>query len=110
MTTTTIPVTRDAPDARADQPSRSVLGGRLSSLVRRSQDDAAWVRPALLGLLGLTALLYLWNLSASGYGNAFYAAAVQAGSTSWKEEFAGSNCHQATSDKAKVTSVVNRAQ
>jgi hypothetical protein len=37
-----------------------------------------WERPALLALLAGTALLYLWNLSASGYANDFYAAAVQA--------------------------------
>lgn len=41
-------------------------------------------RPALVALLAGTALLYLWNLSASGYANEFYAAAVQAGTQSWK--------------------------
>ena len=30
-----------------------------------------WARPALLALLAGTALLYLWNLSASGYANDF---------------------------------------
>lgn len=59
-------------------------------LWRGSHDDASWVRPALLALLVGTALLYLWDLSASGYGNSFYAAAVQAGSTSWKAMFFGS--------------------
>ena len=38
-----------------------------------------WERPALLALLAGTAVLYLWGLSASGYANEFYAAAVQAG-------------------------------
>src|SRR6476660_6078449 len=33
-------------------------------------------RWALTGLLASTAVLYLWNLSASGYGNTFYAAAA----------------------------------
>src|SRR3954471_1642409 len=33
----------------------------------------------LAALLAATAALYLWNLSASGYGNTFYAAAAQAG-------------------------------
>ncbi|WP_399926956.1 ArnT family glycosyltransferase [Streptomyces kanamyceticus] len=47
-------------------------------------------RPALLGLLLATAALYLWNLSASGYANSFYSAAVQAGSQSWKAFFFGS--------------------
>ena len=60
------------------------------SLVRGRQEDAAWVRPSLIGLLGLTALLYLWDLGASGWANAFYSAAVQAGSTSWKAFFFGS--------------------
>src|SRR6202051_201518 len=59
-------------------------------LVRGREEDAAWVRPSLIGLLGLTALLYLWDLGASGWANAFYSAAVQAGSTSWKAFFFGS--------------------
>src|SRR6202041_368521 len=52
--------------------------------------DPTWVRPALLALLALTALAYLWDLSASGYANSFYAAAVQAGTKSWKAFFFGS--------------------
>jgi 4-amino-4-deoxy-L-arabinose transferase-like glycosyltransferase len=47
-------------------------------------------RPALLALLAGTAVLYLWNLSASGYANDFYAAAVQAGAESWKAWLFGS--------------------
>ena len=42
-------------------------------------DRPAWVRPALAVLLVATAVLYLWDLSASGYANEYYAAAVQAG-------------------------------
>ncbi len=42
------------------------------------------------GLLVLTAIAYLWGLSKNGYANEFYAAAVQAGSTSWKAWFFGS--------------------
>ena len=37
-----------------------------------------------------TAGTYLWDLAASGYGNSFYAAAVEAGSKSWKAMFFGS--------------------
>ncbi|HUB70937.1 MAG TPA: glycosyltransferase family 39 protein [Acidimicrobiales bacterium] len=44
----------------------------------------------LAGLLVLTAVAYLWDLSASGYANSFYAAAVQAGTRSWKALFFGS--------------------
>ncbi|RPF34719.1 glycosyltransferase family 39 protein [Streptomyces sp. TLI_185] len=53
-------------------------------------EDPRWVRPAFLGLLLATGLLYLYNLSASGYANSFYSAAVQAGSKSWKAFFFGS--------------------
>ncbi len=42
-----------------------------------------WERPALLTLLLVTGALYLWDLSASGWANSFYSAAVQAGSESW---------------------------
>ena len=52
--------------------------------------DARWVRPALIALLVITAFAYLWDLSASGYANSFYAAAVQAGTKSWKAFFFGS--------------------
>ena len=49
-----------------------------------------WVRPALLGLLVATGVLYLWDLGASGWANSFYSAAVQAGTKSWKAFFFGS--------------------
>jgi 4-amino-4-deoxy-L-arabinose transferase-like glycosyltransferase len=41
-------------------------------------------------LLGITAVLYLWGLGSGGWANSFYAAAVQAGTTSWKAFFFGS--------------------
>ena len=49
------------------------------------------MRPTLLGLLLATAVLYLWDLGASGYANSFYSAAAQAGSVSWKALFFGSS-------------------
>ena len=49
-----------------------------------------WPRYALAVLLTGTAVLYLWNLSASGFGNTFYAAAAQAGARNWKAWFFGS--------------------
>ncbi|HEX4017771.1 MAG TPA: glycosyltransferase family 39 protein [Frankiaceae bacterium] len=64
--------------------------GRLRRVVTGSPDDPRWARPALLSLLTATGLLYIVNLAASGFANAFYAAAVQAGSTSWKAFFFGS--------------------
>lgn len=47
-------------------------------------------RLALLALLAGTACLYLVGLSESGWANQFYAAAAQAGSTSWKAFWFGS--------------------
>ncbi|HEY5820475.1 MAG TPA: glycosyltransferase family 39 protein [Propionibacteriaceae bacterium] len=47
-------------------------------------------RASVVVLLAGTAVLYLWSLSASGFGNSFYSAAVQAGSQSWKAFFYGS--------------------
>lgn len=38
-----------------------------------------------------TATAYSWNLTANGWANTFYAAAVQAGSKSWKALFFGSS-------------------
>ena len=44
----------------------------------------------LASLLVGTAVLYLWGLSASGYANSYYSAAVQAGSQSWTAFLFGS--------------------
>src|SRR2546421_3869012 len=47
--------------------------------------SSAWgARVALGGLLVATALLYLWGLGNSGWANAYYSAAAQAGASSWK--------------------------
>ncbi|MGW8883410.1 ArnT family glycosyltransferase [Streptomyces sp. NPDC055749] len=68
-------------------------------------DDPRWVRPAVLGMLLAVGLAYLWNLSASGYANSFYSAAVQAGSQSWKAFFFGSldSANAITVDKPPAT-------
>lgn len=63
---------------------------RSRRLLHGPADQPAWTRPALLVLLAATAVLYLWDLSASGYANSFYAAAVQAGTQSWKAWLFGS--------------------
>jgi 4-amino-4-deoxy-L-arabinose transferase-like glycosyltransferase len=49
-----------------------------------------WELPSLAVLLIGTAAFYLWNLSASGWANSFYAAAVQAGTQNWTAFFFGS--------------------
>jgi 4-amino-4-deoxy-L-arabinose transferase-like glycosyltransferase len=69
--------------------------------VRPEQTRRRWWRPVALAgrrgervslgiLLAATTALYLWGLGASGYANDFYAAAVQAGTKSWKSFFFGS--------------------
>jgi 4-amino-4-deoxy-L-arabinose transferase-like glycosyltransferase len=73
--------TPSRPPAPAAPPGEVIGDGERS---------ARWVRPALILLLGLTALGYIWDLSSSGYANSFYAAAVQAGTKSWKAFLFGS--------------------
>ena len=63
----------------------------LEATAPQAPTRPAWVRPALAALLVGTALLYLWGLGASGWANAFYSAAVQAGSQSWEAFFFGSS-------------------
>src|SRR3989475_7454430 len=82
-TTRTLPTYR--PSAASSRIRRAVF-----SLVRGQAQDPAWARPALIGLLGITGLLYLWNLAASGWANAYYSAAVLAGTKSWAAFFFGS--------------------
>jgi len=71
------------------QPATST-GTRWTRLWR-PEGQPAWARPALVLLLVGTAVLYLWDLSASGWANSFYSAAAQAGSASWKAFFYGSS-------------------
>ncbi len=81
------PVQSATTDGRAGGSARS----RLQRLWRGPDNDPTWARPALLGLLLATAVLYFWNLTASGYANSFYSAAAQAGSQSWEAFFYGSS-------------------
>ena len=86
-------MTTTYPYLRPDLPPPPLAPERRSG-VRRALpgpvDQPRWVRPSALALLAATALLYLWNLGASGNANQFYAAAVQAGTQSWKAMFFGS--------------------
>ncbi|WP_433801393.1 ArnT family glycosyltransferase [Actinomycetospora sp. CA-084318] len=92
MTTTTHlraaprPAPRSAPDARAGARHARPTRARW----RGPADAPPWERPLLLTLLLGTALLYLWDLGATGTANEFYAAAVQAGTQSWKAWLFGS--------------------
>ncbi|WP_284742111.1 glycosyltransferase family 39 protein [Amycolatopsis sp. RTGN1] len=73
----------------------AVLSDPVTQEPRHRKDSAAhapprWVRPSVFGLLAATAVLYFWNLTASGFGNSFYAAAVQSGTQDWKAWLFGS--------------------
>ncbi|MGO8895474.1 MAG: glycosyltransferase family 39 protein, partial [Streptosporangiaceae bacterium] len=81
--TTSIPIPRHAAGGRP-------RGNRVRRLLHGPETDPGWARPALFGLLTLTAILYLWDLTGNGWANDFYAAAVQAGTKSWKAFFFGS--------------------
>src|SRR6185312_11604473 len=72
---------RHAPSARAP---RSLDPGGFPAPARPVE------RWALALLLLGTGVLYLWNLGANGWANAYYSAAIQAGATSWKAFLFGS--------------------
>ena len=74
------PAAPPAPGPAAGRLPEAGCGG-FSSAQRPNRDGR---EPGLWLLLAATAGLYLWNLSASGYANDFYAAAVKAGTESWK--------------------------
>jgi 4-amino-4-deoxy-L-arabinose transferase-like glycosyltransferase len=63
---------------------------KSNTLVRGRPGVLPWEIPALLLLLVLTAVAYIWGLGQSGWSNSFYSAAVQAGTKSWKAFFFGS--------------------
>ncbi|MCX4859006.1 ArnT family glycosyltransferase [Streptomyces canus] len=83
----TAPEAPVAPPAPESGEPQQPLARRLW---RGRPEDPRWARPAFWGLLLATAVLYFSNLSASGYANSFYSAAVQAGTKSWKAMFFGS--------------------
>ncbi|MGB8404172.1 MAG: glycosyltransferase family 39 protein, partial [Mycobacterium sp.] len=62
--------------------------GQVSTRVR-GRTVGEWLSLAVL--LALTAVLYLWNLSVSGWANGFYSAAAQAGADNWTAMLFGSS-------------------
>src|SRR5438445_1430092 len=70
--------------------ARPGLANWLQRLVRGRADEASWVRPAQLGLAALAAVLYIVNLTVSGFANTYYSAAALAASKSWSAWFFGS--------------------
>jgi 4-amino-4-deoxy-L-arabinose transferase-like glycosyltransferase len=88
MTTATLP-RRTSPASAPVEGSRWRRGAHR--LVLGPADAPRWERPALWGLVVVSAVIYIWNLAISGYANSFYSAAVQAGSTNWEAFFYGSS-------------------
>ncbi|MFD8817206.1 glycosyltransferase family 39 protein [Streptomyces sp. NPDC059627] len=89
------PQPQQAPEVQPPAPAPQTGSGEpeppfAQRLWRGRPEDPRWVRPAFLGLLLATAVLYFYNLSVNGYSNSFYSAAVQAGTKSWKAMFFGS--------------------
>ncbi len=79
MTTTARPA---AFPANLDGPA--LLRARVLAIAR------PWEWLAFSGTAALAAVLYLWNLTVSGYANAYYSAAALAASKSWSAFFFGS--------------------
>jgi 4-amino-4-deoxy-L-arabinose transferase-like glycosyltransferase len=70
--------------------ARPRLGALIGRMLRGRTDEAAWVRPAHVGVSLLAAALYLVNLTVSGFANTYYSAAALAASKSWSAWFFGS--------------------
>jgi 4-amino-4-deoxy-L-arabinose transferase-like glycosyltransferase len=84
--TTLAPPTAEPRLAPAQAPS-----ARLArTLTRARAGEAAWVLPATAGVLVLAAVLYIVNLTVSGYANVYYSGAAWAASQSWAAWFMGS--------------------
>ncbi len=67
----------------------ATIRGRLAGRSSERERADAWAFPALAGVAGLAAVLYLVNLTVSGYANTYYAMAAQAASQSWSAWFFG---------------------
>ncbi|MDP9889349.1 glycosyltransferase family 39 protein [Pseudarthrobacter enclensis] len=72
-------------------PGHRVPAPRAASAGVVHDPQALRRRLELAAVLAGTAVLYLWNLGASGWANAFYSAAAQAASQDWAAWFFGSS-------------------
>lgn len=80
----TSPTAEDAEGAADPSQALATTGVTRTPLTLRQ-------RLSFWSLLAATAVLYLWNLAASGWGNAFYSAAAQAGASDWTAMLFGSS-------------------
>jgi hypothetical protein len=104
MTATTKP----APELRprlidgADDRARDRLGSLERYLL------AVWPNLAFAGVVVLAAVMYVWNLTVSGYANTYYSAAAVSASRSWSAWFFGSfdSANFITVDKPPLSTMV----
>jgi 4-amino-4-deoxy-L-arabinose transferase-like glycosyltransferase len=91
--TSTLPVPPLAapPIADAPPPPPARHRSRTARFFLGPIDEASWIRPSFWAMLLLTGVLYIWGLGQSGWANAFYSAATQAATQSWKAFFFGSS-------------------
>ena len=81
-------MTSIAPPSAA--PQATGLSGALRGLARSRTRTAAWVLPATVAVLAFATILYVANLTVSGYANVYYSGAAWAASQSWFAWFFGS--------------------
>ncbi|UYY82282.1 glycosyltransferase family 39 protein [Arthrobacter sp. YA7-1] len=75
-------VTTPTRDQKAAAPREAAFANRWERLAY-GENQPRWVRPSAAALLLVAALVYVWNLTNSGYANSFYAAAIQSGTKNW---------------------------
>ncbi|HEY4753053.1 MAG TPA: glycosyltransferase family 39 protein, partial [Candidatus Limnocylindrales bacterium] len=76
------------PTTGQPEPTASRTG--IRSLLRRDRAaEGVWILAATAGVMGLAAILYLVNLTVSGYANVFYSGAAWAAGQSWAAWFMG---------------------
>jgi 4-amino-4-deoxy-L-arabinose transferase-like glycosyltransferase len=73
-----------------DYPLGSGAAAHPARRLRAWPAALSWPRLSFVGLLLATLVLYVWGLDRNGWANAYYSAAVQAASQSWKAFFFGS--------------------
>jgi len=78
----------DASEQVGEQPTPPPAAAEAETPTTRP--TPTWFVPSYVALLVTTAVAYVWGLGASGWANAYYSAAAQAASSSWKAWFFGS--------------------
>ena len=74
----------------ASRPFDAMPVPRAAAAVSRRAIAASWTLFAQIGVAGLAAVVYLVNLTVSGFANTYYSAAALAASQSWSAWFFGS--------------------